>query len=140
MMQGTRHAEMIAIDTLLSRCNGDLEAADFGSCILYVTCEPCIMCAGVLSLLQFQSVVYGCPNERFGGNGSILSIHETGCGVCCPGITSKGGRYLSAGGLYKEEAIQLLQDFYIRGNPNAPKPHRPLQSRDGTSIEEQKCL
>jgi len=136
MLQGTRHAEMIAVDALLGRYNGDFEAADFSSCILYVTCEPCIMCAGALSLLQFQSVVYGCPNERFGGNSSILCIHETGCGACSSDSTNKGGRYSSVGGLYQEEAIKLLQDFYIRGNPNAPKPHRPLQNVCGISIED----
>ena len=34
--------------------------------------------------------------------------------------------YPSVGGLFAEEAIRLLQDFYVRGNPKAPKPHRPL--------------
>jgi tRNA-specific adenosine deaminase 2 len=34
--------------------------------------------------------------------------------------------YPSFGGLFAEEAIRLLQDFYIRGNPKAPKPHRAL--------------
>ena len=51
-------------------------------CDLYVTCEPCIMCAGALSLLGIHRVVFGCKNDRFGGNGSILSLHSSGCGTC----------------------------------------------------------
>ena len=34
--------------------------------------------------------------------------------------------YPSHGGLFADAAVKLLQDFYIRGNPKAPKPHRPL--------------
>ena len=43
------------------------------------------MCAGALSLLRFASVTYGCPNDKFGGNGSILSVHATACGSCSGG-------------------------------------------------------
>ena len=39
----------------------------------------CMQVSNFLSLLQ---VVYGCRNDRFGGCGSILSIHENGCGGC----------------------------------------------------------
>ncbi len=49
---------------------------------LYVTCEPCIMCAGALSLLRVRRVFYGCRNDRFGGCGSILPVHQQGCGGC----------------------------------------------------------
>ena len=49
---------------------------------LYVTCEPCIMCAGALSLLRVRRVFYGCRNDRFGGCGSILPVHQWGCGGC----------------------------------------------------------
>jgi|TARA_B110001450_G_C17568385_1_gene459744 tRNA-specific adenosine deaminase 2 len=102
------------------------------------------MCAGALSLLGFEKVYYGCGNDKFGGNGSILSIHEDGCAPCAmepqsqmdPSTTessmvandaAKARRtYPSFGGLFAEEAIRLLQDFYIRGNPKAPKPHRAL--------------
>jgi tRNA(Arg) A34 adenosine deaminase TadA len=55
-------------------------------CTLYVTVEPCIMCAGALSILRFKEVVFGCGNDRFGGCGSILSVHEEGAGACGHGI------------------------------------------------------
>jgi tRNA(Arg) A34 adenosine deaminase TadA len=57
------------------------------SCELYVTCEPCIMCAAALALLRLRRVVFGCANERFGGCGSVLSVHADGvapCGGCAP--------------------------------------------------------
>jgi len=149
---GTRHAEFEAIDELLARHGGDAVAAGFDRCSLYVTVEPCIMCAGALSLLGFERVTYGCGNDKFGGNGSILSIHDDGCAPCVeePASSSSSSRahaprgkvsnddacaantYPSVGGLFAEEAIRLLQDFYVRGNPKAPTPHRPLAPESAT--------
>ena len=42
---------------------------------LYVTVEPCIMCAHALNLAAVERVVFGCENDKFGGNGSVLSLH-----------------------------------------------------------------
>lgn len=93
-----------------------MERADFPSCTLYVTCEPCIMCAGALSLLGFKEVIFGCRNDKFGGNGSILQIHETGCGSC-GSQPNCGASYPSTGGLLADRAVLLLQLFYSAGNP-----------------------
>ncbi len=143
------------------------------------------MCAGALSLLGFRSVTFGCPNDKFGGNGSILSVQATACGGCGGGdgaSTSKksasaaapsaapasgqhqqereqqqaaaaaaaangsdgqhadvgpplgaarppGRPYPTRGGLLAAEAVDLLQRFYIAGNPKAPKPQRTIRSR-----------
>jgi tRNA(Arg) A34 adenosine deaminase TadA len=40
------------------------------------------MCAGALSLLGIAEVFYGAANDKFGGCGSILSVHQSGCGNC----------------------------------------------------------
>ncbi|KXZ55967.1 hypothetical protein GPECTOR_2g1519 [Gonium pectorale] len=127
---GTRHAEMIAIDEMLAGCGGDVQAAGFDRSDLYVTVEPCIMCAGALSLLGFRSVVYGCRNDRFGGCGSILPVNQEGCGPCSgrPPVGAHVGRSFPAkGGLFPEEAVELLREFYAAGNPCAPRPHRPVR-------------
>jgi len=48
---------------------------DLSQCSLYVTCEPCIMCAAALVEVGIGRVVFGCRNDKFGGCGSILSLH-----------------------------------------------------------------
>lgn len=117
----TRHAEMEAIDVLLEQWQksglSQKEVAEkFSKCTLYVTCEPCIMCAAALSIIGIKEVYYGCGNDKFGGCGSILSLHA--------GDQSRKG-FNCKGGIMASEAVSLLRTFYEQGNPNAPKPHRP---------------
>uniref|UniRef100_A0A1D1XUG0 tRNA-specific adenosine deaminase 2 n=1 Tax=Anthurium amnicola TaxID=1678845 RepID=A0A1D1XUG0_9ARAE len=126
----TRHAEMEAIDLLLEQWQkaglSQVEVAEkFSRCVLYVTCEPCIMCATALSILGIRDVYYGCANDKFGGCGSILSLHESGCEQLFRSSHENGFR--CSGGLMASEAIALLRSFYEQGNPNAPKPHRPVR-------------
>lgn len=108
-LNGTRHAEFLAIAEFLeSHPIRKLHETD-----LYVTVEPCIMCASALRQYGIRSVYYGCGNDRFGGNGSVLSIHSD------QGIDPG---YPSYGGLYRKAAIMLLRRFYIQENGNAPNP------------------
>ncbi|KAL0337123.1 UNVERIFIED_CONTAM: tRNA-specific adenosine deaminase TAD2 [Sesamum calycinum] len=119
----TRHAEMEAIDVLLEQWQKDgLTREDvalkFSKCTLYVTCEPCIMCAAALSIIGIKEVYYGCANDKFGGCGSILSLHTNSSGkVTCSGI-SKRKEFRCTGGIMASEAIALLRSFYEQGNPN----------------------
>ncbi|OXB51698.1 UNVERIFIED_CONTAM: hypothetical protein H355_010759 [Colinus virginianus] len=87
---------------------------------LFVSCEPCIMCAAALQIFGVRRVFFGCRNDRFGGCGSVLSVHSKLSGTW-------KGLHCHAG-ICEEEAVQLLRDFYSRGNPSAPedKRHRPL--------------
>ena len=117
---------MLALDVLFAD-DGDARACRFEDVTLYVTCEPCVMCAGAMSALGVRRVVYGCANDKFGGNGTVLGVHESGCGGC-DGAGARGKTYESHGGLYADEAIRLFQDFYIRGNPKAPVPHRDVKA------------
>ena len=88
---------------------------------LYVTVEPCIMCAAALRKCGVKTVFFGCRNDKFGGTGSVLSSQETCSRI---GANTKACKYRVFGGLLEQEAIYLLQSFYKRGNPKAPKPHR----------------
>ncbi|XP_058785950.1 tRNA-specific adenosine deaminase TAD2-like [Vicia villosa] len=120
----TRHAEMEAIDLLLEQWqkNGlsmTEVAKKFSNCSLYVTCEPCIMCASALSNLGIKEVFYGCSNDKFGGCGSILSLDLSD-------TVSPNKGFKCAGGIMATEAVLLFRTFYEQGNPKAPKPHRPL--------------
>ncbi|XP_057421845.1 tRNA-specific adenosine deaminase TAD2 [Lotus japonicus] len=126
----TRHAEMEAIDVLLEQWqkNGlsrSEVAEKFSKCSLYVTCEPCIMCASALSILGIKEVFYGCSNDKFGGCGSILSLHLSNNRSLNNEVPSGRG-FKCVGGIMASEAVHLLRTFYEQGNPNAPKPHRPL--------------
>ncbi|XP_024395748.1 tRNA-specific adenosine deaminase TAD2 isoform X1 [Physcomitrium patens] len=137
----TRHAEMVAIDMVLSKWqqlsatpNVNPSTEGFQQCDLYVTCEPCIMCAAALSLSGFRKIYYGCDNERFGGCGSVLDIHSDGCAPC--GLShneaeeheeQKTKGFECVGGFMADEAVNLLRGFYEQGNQNAPRPHRPVR-------------
>lgn len=108
-LNGTRHAEFLAINEFLSK----FPITKMTETDLYVTVEPCVMCASALRQYGIRSVYFGCGNERFGGNGSVLSIHAD---------QSIDPPYASYGGLYRKEAIMLLRRFYIQENGNAPNP------------------
>ncbi|KAF0704455.1 hypothetical protein AaE_014924 [Aphanomyces astaci] len=123
LFNATKHAELVAIDAMLE---GDqYTAATLRDCTLYVTCEPCIMCAAALALVQVKRVVFGCHNDRFGGNGSILSLHDP---TAFPGNDHHIG-YPITHGLMKNEAIALLKDFYDRGNPRVEHSKKKRKRR-----------
>ncbi|XP_005043946.1 PREDICTED: tRNA-specific adenosine deaminase 2 [Ficedula albicollis] len=114
--QATRHAEMVAIDRVLDWCKQherDYREV-FPQLVLYVTVEPCIMCAAALRLMKIPRVVYGCRNERFGGCGSVLSISSDA-------MVDSGDPFECSSGYRAEEAVELLKAFYRQENPNAPK-------------------
>ncbi|PGH29354.1 tRNA-specific adenosine deaminase 2 [[Emmonsia] crescens] len=115
-MNGTRHAEFLAIEKVLrSHPRSIFREAD-----LYVTVEPCIMCASALRQYQIRHVYFGCANERFGGTGGVLNLHSD------PGIDPPYGL---TGGLFRKEAIMLLRRFYIQENERAPNP-KPKKDRE----------
>ncbi|KAG4942516.1 hypothetical protein JHK85_047162 [Glycine max] len=126
----TRHAEMEAVDVLLGQwqkhgLSMSEVSEKFSNCSLYVTCEPCIMCASALSILGIKEVFYGCSNDKFGGCGSILSLHLSNT-TPLNNEVPPGKCFKCTGGIMASEAVLLFRTFYEQGNPNAPKPHRPL--------------
>ncbi|KAF7054021.1 hypothetical protein CFC21_061795 [Triticum aestivum] len=96
-----------------------LVADKFAGCDLYVTCEPCIMCASALSILGIREVYYGCPNDKFGGCGSVMSLHESLSSDDLTGSQDTRSRgFKCTGGIMAEEAVALFRNFYEQGNPN----------------------
>ncbi|KAK8808424.1 hypothetical protein WA158_008325 [Blastocystis sp. Blastoise] len=118
----TRHAEMVAIDKMLEEDSFDPSL--FRETDLYVTIEPCIMCASALSQIGIRKVYFGAHNDKFGGCGSILCIHNDRT------YGEKHHQYEIESGLMKEEAILLLQKFYNRGNINVPEEKRKRKHYD----------
>ncbi|GAB5593991.1 tRNA(adenine34) deaminase [Umbelopsis nana] len=114
-LNATRHAEFEAIDEILSKN----DASIFKDTDLYVTVEPCIMCASALRQIGIRKVFFGCGNEKFGGNGSVFDVHSDQ-----RLLTPISTPYESEGGHRREDAILLLRKFYVRENDHAPQPKK----------------
>lgn len=118
----TRHAEMNCIDDVLSYCVAEkIEPNRLWPLIdVYVTCEPCIMCARILRHLQVGRVVYGCSNERFGGCRSVIDVASS--------EKIKGEKELEfIYGRREKDAIIILKTFYSGENLNAPEEIRKVK-------------
>ena len=68
----TRHAEMIAIE----RASQHLGSKFLDDCTLYVTLEPCAMCAGAIVLARIPKIVFGAADEKTGAVRSVFEITE----------------------------------------------------------------
>jgi tRNA-specific adenosine deaminase 2 len=77
------------------------------------------MCAAAISIQGVDRVVYGCPNDKFGGTGSIMSLHAA---FQVDEYPWQG--YSVVSGVKREEAIQLFKQFYARSNQRAPVPKK----------------
>jgi len=97
----TAHAEMQAITAAANHLGGKY----LTDCTLYVTLEPCVMCAGALFWSQINRVVVGAPDPK---RGFLL------CGELLHPKT------LYATGICAEESAALLKSFFARLRP--PKP------------------
>ncbi|MCD7741921.1 MAG: tRNA adenosine(34) deaminase TadA [Ruminococcus sp.] len=92
------HAELIAIDEA-SKC---LHGWRLIGCTLYVTLEPCAMCAGAVVNSRIERVVYGTKDNRFGACGTCFNLFEQGLNHT-PEIV---------GGVLQGECASLLTDFF----------------------------
>ncbi|CAL1714426.1 unnamed protein product [Somion occarium] len=117
LRNATRHAELEAIDEILENktLTPQITQYPLSETTLYVTVEPCIMCASALRQMGIKEVYFGCENDRFGGCGSVLGVNKR---LDHP----KHPSYEAIGGYCREEAIMVLRRFYITENINAPKP------------------
>ena len=99
LKDATAHAEMLAI-TQAEAAVGDWRLND---CDLYVTKEPCPMCAGALVHVRMRRVIFGCADERAGAAGSMINLLQMrGLNHSCE-IT---------GGILRDECADLLQTFF----------------------------
>ena len=90
----TAHAEMLAITAAASFLNNKF----LEECTLYVTVEPCLMCAGAIRWARLGKVVYGCSEPKSGFSRELknLGIKKTEVVNC----------------VLEEEARTLMQDFF----------------------------
>jgi tRNA-specific adenosine deaminase 2 len=108
----TRHAEFVCIDGVLDYCRDkNLNSQDiFKEIIVVVTVEPCIMCMSALYDLEIKEIYYGCKNDRFGGM-TVVNVADL--------VKTKTK---VVGGIFENDAMDLLKQFYQMENPAAPVP------------------
>src|SRR5256885_15017658 len=99
LKDATAHAEMLAL-TQAEAATGDWRLTD---CDLFVTKEPCPMCAGALVHVRMRRVIFGCTDPRAGAAGSVLNLLQN------PALNHQC--QISAGVL-ANECASLLQSFF----------------------------
>ena len=123
----TAHAEIVCIEEI----NKEHGEEYFRDAVVYVNCEPCIMCASALQQLKVKGIFFGCSNPRFGGCGTVLDVLgvKADADEASGSKTSQDKSPFVSSGHRQEEAVELLKEFYKGENPNAPvekrKPARP---------------
>ena len=95
----TAHAEMQAITSAANQLGGKY----LSDCTLYVTVEPCVMCAGAIGWAQIRRVVYGAPDEKRGYRRyAPQALHPKATVVA---------------GVLEEQCRQLMLDFFRQRRP-----------------------
>lgn len=97
----TAHAEVLAIRRAAQR----LGRRRLSGCTLYVTLEPCPMCAGAIVMAGVDTVYYGAPDESAGCAGSIYAIPED---------PAFGRRIPCMGGLLEDRCRDVLNSFFAK--------------------------
>lgn len=99
LQDATAHAEILAIGA----ASNALGSWRLHECTLYVTLEPCSMCAGAIVLARLGRVVYGAPDPKAGACGSVLDVL---------GEKRLNHRAQLTAGVLAEECGELLRDFF----------------------------
>jgi len=100
----TAHAEIIA----LTQAAAFLESWRLNGCTMYVTLEPCPMCAGALVLGRLDRLVYGCDDPKTGACKSLYNIVQD---------ERLNHRLEVTSGVLAEECSKLLQEFFLGRRP-----------------------
>lgn len=110
LKDATAHAEMLAI----TQAENAIDDWRLNECDLYVTKEPCPMCAGAIVHARLRRVIFGCPDYKGGGAGGLFNILQAPqlnhqCEIS-PGVRG-------------DECAGILKDFFRarRAENDAPK-------------------
>lgn len=96
----TLHAEIIAINKACKKLN----AKFLDECDLYVTLEPCSMCATAISFARIQNIYFAATDEKGGGITSNAKVYESDKHLWKPNVIQMGE--------YAEESAQMLKEFF----------------------------
>ena len=95
----TSHAEIIAIE----KANKKIGSWRLEECDIYVTLEPCAMCASAIQQARIRNVYFGAYEPKFGALGSLINLYNIEGFNHYPNVE---------GGLLQEESSRLLKDFF----------------------------
>jgi tRNA(adenine34) deaminase len=95
----TAHAEIIAITAAANT----IEDWRLNDCMLYVTKEPCAMCAGAIINSRLKMVVFGCYDKEMGCCGSLYQL----CGD-----SQLRNKTAVKGGIMEQECLSIIHDFF----------------------------
>lgn len=101
MRDPTAHAEMIA----LTAAAAHLENKFLKDCVLYVTMEPCPMCAGAIVLSRIPTIVFGCYDPKMGASGSVMNVTEN---------KKLNHRVHVVGGVLDNECGAIVKEFFMK--------------------------
>ncbi len=99
LQDATAHAEIVAIGA----ASNALGSWRLNECTMYVTLEPCSMCAGAIVLARLGRVVWGASDPKAGACGSVLDVI---------GETRLNHRAETTGGVLAEECGEMLREFF----------------------------
>jgi len=95
----TAHAEMLALTSATSYLNSKW----LNECSIYVTIEPCSMCAGALVLVRIKNIIFGASDPKAGACGSVLNIANH---------KRLNHRIKVKSGILEQECSSLLKEFF----------------------------
>jgi tRNA(adenine34) deaminase len=104
----TAHAEILALRAA-GQFIGQWQLTD---CDLYVTLEPCPMCAGALVNARIRRVIFGCPDPKAGAVETLFCLTQD---------VRLNHRVLVTSGLCALEASKLLKEFFAAKRKNGPR-------------------
>src|SRR6266536_2500757 len=99
LKDATAHAEMLAL-TQAEAAVGDWRLTE---CDLYVTKEPCAMCAGALVHTRVRRLIFGCADTKAGAAGSVMNLLQ---------MPAFNHRCDVVSGVLQDECVAILQNFF----------------------------
>lgn len=101
------HAEFLAMQEAARA----LDAWRLSDCTVYVTLEPCVMCAGLMHQARVARCVYGAPDQKAGALGTLYAVHAD---------RRLNHQFAVTAGVREAECVQLLRDFFAARRKKKP--------------------
>ncbi|EYU22607.1 hypothetical protein MIMGU_mgv1a002639mg [Erythranthe guttata] len=144
LRDSTAHAEIICI----REASNALKSWRLSETTLYVTLEPCPMCAGAILQARIDTVVWGAPNKLLGADGSWIRLFPGGGEGSSSEQSDKPAapvhpfhpKIIIRRGVLSNECAEAMQQFFKRRRKKEKKPEIPSSSSSTTSSTPPSCL